>query len=209
VQHTLIKNGDQVRRVGAIQDRLTFQPYRDQLVSLRLISPGCEEQCAGILGNLEQSRDDQRLPDAKRMSLTFGLQPVLEPCRHRPICAPCQYRPALEHLCVDVACLAPCGQHIRSRWPVSGLSLGNDCPVEAQLCGERFLTAVPGSYTRPAQLVTKARTRILLRVASGHVAAFRAGCGRSWADRGGCAQQPVGCERTGYRRKAVWAECAL
>jgi hypothetical protein len=64
VQHRFIQHGDDVRRLCAVQDGLALQPDRDQLVGLLLIDAGGEEQRAGVLGDLEQAGDDQRLPDA-------------------------------------------------------------------------------------------------------------------------------------------------
>jgi hypothetical protein len=164
----LVQHRDEMRWLGAVEYRLAFQPQRDQLVSLDVVGARRDEQRPGVLRGLQQSRDDQRLPDAQRVGLALGPQPVLKPGRHRAARPPGQHGQPREQLIVELARLAPRGQYLIGRRPLAGLRLGHHRPVKAKPCRQRFLAAEACGHPRPPQLETKERRWVGLRITPGH-----------------------------------------
>jgi hypothetical protein len=141
-----------VRGPGPVQDGLTVQPCRNQLLGPLFILTCRDEQRPRVLGRLEQSRYQDRGPQAQRVGGAFGLEPALEPARYRPVGAPGERCPSSEQVPVQVAGLAPCIEHLIGREPVSGFALGYDCPVKPQPGCQRILAAETSGLTPAGQL---------------------------------------------------------
>jgi hypothetical protein len=105
-----------MRRLRTVENRLTFQPHRHQFLGTRLIGPRREEQRPRVLRSLEQSGNDQRLPDAQHVSVALGSQPVLEPGRNRAVRPPGEHGQPREQLSAgpcEVGCMAGTGTALR------------------------------------------------------------------------------------------------